>query len=84
VQTYALLCESVVGRAPAEVRLLHLREPIAISTMASEQTIRGQRRRAVAIWTAIERACDKEDFRPHTGPLCAFCHFKPDCPAFAA
>jgi putative RecB family exonuclease len=84
VQTYALLCESVVGRAPAEVRLLYLREPIAISTVASERTIRGQRRRAVAIWTAIERACDKEDFRPHTGPLCAFCHFKPECPAFAA
>jgi putative RecB family exonuclease len=84
VQTYALLCESVVGRAPAEVRLLHLREPVAISTMATEQTIRGQRRRAVAIWSAIERACDTEDFRPHTGPLCAFCHFKPDCPAFAA
>jgi putative RecB family exonuclease len=84
VQTYALLCESVVGRAPAEVRLLHLREPLAITTVATEQTIRGQRRRAVAIWTAIERACDSEDFRPHTGPLCAYCHFKPDCPAFAA
>jgi putative RecB family exonuclease len=84
VQTYALLCESVLGRAPAEVRLLHLREPIAISTVASEQTIRGQRRRAVAIWTAIERACDREDFQPHTGPLCNYCHFKPECPAFAA
>lgn len=84
VQTYALLCESVLGLAPAEVRLLHLREPIAISTLASEQTIRGQRRRAVAIWTAIERACDREDFRPHTGPLCEYCHFKPECPAFAA
>jgi putative RecB family exonuclease len=84
VQTYALLCESVVGRAPAEVRLLHLREPIAISTLATEQTIRGQRRRAVAIWSAIERACHTEDFRPHTGPLCAYCHFKPECPAFAA
>lgn len=84
VQTYALLCESIMGRAPTEVRLLHLREPIAISTVATEQTIRGQRRRAVAIWTAIERACDREDFRPHTGPLCAYCAFKPDCPAFAA
>ena len=34
----------------------------------SEQTIRGQRKRAVAVWTAIERACDAEDFRPHVGP----------------
>jgi putative RecB family exonuclease len=84
VQTYALLCESVLGRAPAEVRLLYLRQPVAISTVASEQTIRGQRRRAVAVWTAIERACDAEDFRPHVGPLCDYCHFKASCPAFAA
>jgi putative RecB family exonuclease len=84
VQMYALLCESVLGRAPAEVRLLHLREPLAITSVASEQTIRGQRRRTVAVWTAIERACDAEDFRPQVGPLCNFCHFKADCPAFAA
>ncbi len=84
VQTYALLCESLLGRAPAEVRLLYLRQPIAISSVASEQTIRGQRRRAVAVWSAIERACDAEDFRPNVGPLCNHCHFKTFCPAFAA
>ena len=84
VQTYALLCESLLGRAPAEVRLLYLRQPVAISSVASEQTIRGQRKRAMAVWTAIERACDTEDFRPHVGPLCDHCHFKTSCPAFAA
>ncbi len=84
VQTYALLCESLLGRAPAEVRLLYLRQPIAISSAASEQTIRGQRRRAVAVWSAIERACDAEDFRPHVSPLCDHCNFKTSCPAFAA
>jgi len=84
VQTYALLCESVLGRAPAEVRLLYLRQPIAISAVASEQSIRGQRRRAIAVWTAIEKACDAEDFRPHVGPLCDYCSFKACCPAFAA
>ena len=84
VQTYALLCESLLGRAPAEVRLLYLRQPIAISSAASEQTIRGQRRRAVAVWSAIERACDAEDFRPHVSPLCDHCNFKASCPAFAA
>ena len=84
VQTYALLCESMLGQAPAEVRLLYLREPVAITAVASEQTIRGQRKRAVAVWTAIERACDSEDFRPHVGPLCNYCNFKSACPAFAA
>ncbi len=84
VQTYALLCESALGRTPAEVRLLYLRQPVAISSVASEQTIRGQRKRAVAVWSAIERACEGEDFRPNVGPLCEFCHFKTSCPAFAA
>ncbi len=84
VQTYALLCESLLGRAPVEVRLLYLRQPIAISSVASEQSIRGQRKRALAVWTAIERACDAEDFRPNVGPLCDHCHFKTVCPAFAA
>jgi putative RecB family exonuclease len=84
VQTYALLCESLLGRTPAEVRLLYLRQPLAISSKASEQTIRGQRRRAVAVWSAIERACGTEDFRPNVGPLCDHCHFKTSCPAFAA
>jgi putative RecB family exonuclease len=84
VQTYALLCESVLGRAPSEVRLLYLRQPIAISSVASEQTIRGQRRRTLAVWSAIEKACDAEDFRPHVGPLCDSCNFKASCPAFAA
>ena len=84
VQTYALLCESMLGRAPAAVRLLYLRDPVAITAVASEQSIRGQRKRAVAVWTAIERACDTEDFRPHVGPLCGYCNFRASCPAFAA
>jgi putative RecB family exonuclease len=84
VQTYALLCESMLGRAPVEVRLLFLREPIAICARATPQTISGQRRRAVAVWSAITRACDAEDFRPHVGPLCDYCNFRDICPAFAA
>ena len=41
-------------------------------------------KRAVAVWSAIERACDAEDFRPHVSPLCNHCHFKASCPAFTA
>jgi putative RecB family exonuclease len=84
VQTYALLCERALGRAPVEVRLLHLRDPVMISAVATPQTIRGQQQRTNAVWGAIERACETEDFRPKTGPLCNYCHFKPSCPAFSA
>jgi putative RecB family exonuclease len=84
IQTYALLCERLLGRAPVEVRLLHLRDPLVISAVPTPQTLRGQQRRTSAVWGAIERACRTEDFRPSVGPLCRFCHFKSSCPAFNA
>ncbi|HEX2039340.1 MAG TPA: PD-(D/E)XK nuclease family protein [Acidimicrobiales bacterium] len=82
VQFYAFLCEQVLGRRPARVQLLHLREPVAIVSMPTEQSLRGLRTRAAAVWSAIERACISDDFRPKPGPLCSFCAFKAYCPAF--
>lgn len=84
VQIYALLCQRALGRVPVEVRLLHLRDPVIISAVATPQTVKGQQIRTTAVWGAIERACVAEDFRPKTGPLCNFCSFKPECPAFSA
>ncbi|MDE3085571.1 MAG: PD-(D/E)XK nuclease family protein, partial [Acidobacteriota bacterium] len=82
VQFYALLCEEVLGRRPAKVRLLYLREPVCIEADPSDQALEGLRRRARAIWTAIERACEAEDFRPKPSALCSWCSFKTLCPAF--
>lgn len=82
VYLYAMLCEQNLGRLPREVRLLHLREPMSIRATPTAQTVRAQERRSVAVWEAIGRACDEEDFRPRPSGLCAFCHFKPLCPAF--
>ncbi len=82
VHFYAFLCEQVFGRRPARVQLLHLREPIAISTEPSEQSIRALRGKALAVWTAVERACEREDFRPRPSGLCDFCAFKAYCPAW--
>ncbi len=83
VHTYALLCERVLGQPPSQVKLLYLRDPVAIIATPTEQSIRGHRQRTAAVWTAIERACEKEDFRPRPSGLCKFCNFQPICPAFA-
>ena len=82
VQLYALLCEEVLGQRPVQVKLLHLREPTVISAEPTEQGLRGQRTKTLAVWSAIERACRDEDFRPRTGPLCRFCRFRDFCPAY--
>lgn len=82
VQFYALLCEQVLGRRPISVRLLYLKEPMVIAADPSEQALRGLRQRTTAVWSAIERACEDEDFRPKPSGLCTFCHFQAYCPAF--
>ena len=83
VHFYAFLCERFFGRRPAQVQLLYLSDPpVAIVATPSDQSIHGMATRATAIWSAVERACEQEDFRPRPGRLCDWCGFKAYCPAF--
>ena len=81
VHFYSFLCDQVLGRRPARIQLLHLREPLSISTVPSEQSIRGLQLQTSAIWTAVEYACLREDFRPKPGRLCDYCAYHELCPA---
>ncbi len=82
VQFYAFLCEQALGRRPARVQLLHLRDPVSISSVPTAQSTRALRQRTAAVWTAVERACAAEDFRPRPSRLCEYCAFQEYCPAF--
>ncbi|MEY2568241.1 MAG: putative RecB family exonuclease [Actinomycetota bacterium] len=82
VQFYAYLCEQLFGRRPVAVRLLHLKEPLSITSVPTDQSIRGLTTRTQAIWAAIERACENDDFRPRPSRLCDFCSFREWCPAW--
>src|SRR5438094_6571723 len=82
VHFYAFLCEQVLGRRPARIQLLYLSEPLAIVAHPSDQSIRGLQQRATAIWTAVERACERDDFRPRPSRLCDWCAFQAYCPAW--
>ena len=82
VHFYAHLCEQVYGERPSRIQLLYLSEPVAIMAYPSEQSIRGLQQRTTAIWRAVERACEREDFRPRTSRLCEWCAFQAYCPAF--
>lgn len=81
VHFYAFLCQQVLGKRPVSVQLFHLREPLAICSTPSDQSIAGLERQATAIWAAIRRACLLEDFRPKPGPLCEWCAYRAYCPA---
>jgi putative RecB family exonuclease len=84
VRFYAYLCEQMLGRRPARVQLLHLREPLAIIAVPSEQSLRGLVNRASAVWAAVEHGCSEEDFQPHPSALCGYCSFRSLCPVYAA
>jgi putative RecB family exonuclease len=82
VHFYSFLCEELFGVRPSKVQLLYLGDPVAIVAEPSDQASRGLRRKLTAIWSAIERSCEREDFRPRPSKLCDWCAFQIHCPAF--
>ena len=82
VHFYAFLCERLFGRRPDRIQLLYLQEPVAIIAEPTEQSIKGLEQRATAIWQAVERACETENFKPRPSGLCEWCSFRSYCPAW--
>lgn len=83
VHFYAFLCHEHYGELPSRVQLMYLGgEPQIISTVPTEQSLRGLRNRVGAVWTAVERACEHDDFRPKRSALCRWCAFQQYCPEF--
>jgi putative RecB family exonuclease len=79
VETYALLCERVLGVRPVAVRLLYLRAPLIVERDVAPTTVKRQERRAVEVWRAISKAHAVGSFRPSPGPLCNYCAFADRC-----
>jgi len=83
VRFYAYMCHQLFGVMPAKVQLMYLgSQPQFIITTPTEQSIRGLERTVTAVWTAVERACQNEDFRPNRSALCSWCAFQQWCPAW--
>lgn len=82
VQFYSYLCEQLFGRRPSKIQLLYLATPTAIVATPTEQSTRALRTKLTAVWSAVERACAADNFKPRPGPLCNWCSFKEFCPAF--
>jgi putative RecB family exonuclease len=84
VETYALMCERVLGVRPVAVRLLYLRAPIVIEREVATSAVTRQERRAVEVWRAISKSHASGRFRPSPGPLCKFCAFTDRCEGAAS
>jgi putative RecB family exonuclease len=82
VHFYSFLCEAVLGRRPAAIRLMYLRTGETITALPSNQSVKFITTRTTAVWKAVEKACTTGDFRPRQGALCNSCGFQSWCPAF--
>ena len=82
VHFYSYLCEEVLGRRPAKIRLMYLASGETIETVPSAQSVKFITTRTTAVWKAVERACETGDFRPQKSRLCDWCSFQRWCPAF--
>lgn len=82
VHFYSFLCERVLGRRPARIRLMYLSTGETIETAPTAQSVKFITTRSAAVWKAVERACVSGDFRPRPGRLCDWCAFRAWCPAF--
>jgi putative RecB family exonuclease len=82
VHFYSFLCEAVLGRRPAAIRLMYLRTGEIIEARPSEQSVRYVSTRASAVLGAVRKACETGTFLPRPGALCGSCAFRQWCPAF--
>ena len=82
IHFYAFLCESVLGRRPAEIRLMYLKTGEVISTTPSAQSTQFMTTRTNAVWKAVATACERDDFRPKRSTLCNFCAYQRWCPEY--
>lgn len=82
VDTYALLCERVLGVRPVAVRLLYVGEGVGITCTPSDRSTRFIEQKVGAVWQTIQRANATDGFRPRPGKLCDWCSFRSWCPAF--
>jgi len=81
VTFYALLCHELFGVLPSRIQLQYLGDALTITTVPTEQSIRGLKAKIAALWQAVERACERDDFRPRPSALCNWCAFHDYCPA---
>ena len=81
VRFYALLLARSRGVVPT-LRLLHLADTTTLTLRPCADELERFGGVLRAVWAAIRRAAPTGDFRPNPGPGCAFCSFKPLCPAW--
>lgn len=86
LKIYALLIRIREGVTPAALKLMYLggdKGPTVYEIPVNDAQLDAMERHLEALWSAIERAIERETFPPRPGPLCNWCSYRDICPAFA-
>ena len=83
LKIYALLVRIRTGRTPDRLKLIYLTGPDVLTIPVTDSQLDNVQRSLEALWTAIERAIDRDTFPARTGVLCDWCAYRGICPAFA-
>lgn len=79
VLLYAAAVKEATGEMPVRARLLYLgQHPVGIDVTQPE--LDGVIEKLSGTWTAINTACETDEFEPRTGPLCGWCPYADRCP----
>lgn len=82
---YAALVEDALGPAGlviGRIQLLCLggKHPKRVAISPTRTQVEAAKRRANAVWYAVEDGCQAETFYANPGPLCGWCAFRDLCP----
>lgn len=78
---YALVLWRMRGIVPAVLQLVYLGSGEVLRYSPDEHDLLATERKVQAVWEAIRRATDEQDWRPSPGPLCSWCSHQELCPA---
>jgi putative RecB family exonuclease len=79
---YALVLWRTRGTVPKMLQLIYLGNGELVRYAPDEADLLATERKVEALWRAIERARNAEDWRPRRGRLCAWCSHQALCPEF--
>ncbi|MQA78937.1 MAG: Dna2/Cas4 domain-containing protein [Streptosporangiales bacterium] len=79
---YALVLWRQLGRMPRLLQLMYLGNGEVLRYQPDEHDLLATQRKIEALWQAIERAMERQDWRPRQSRLCDWCSFQALCPEF--
>ncbi|MCU1592004.1 MAG: recombinase RecB [Frankiales bacterium] len=79
---YALVLWRTTGTIPKLLQLMYLADRAILRYSPDESDLLAVERKLLALWEAIEKATQLQDFRPRKSKLCDWCDHQALCPEF--